>query len=299
MAAFQRTLAASVSLPGVGYWSDRDVQVTFSPAEPNTGLIFVRDDLPETPRIPAAMEYRIEIPRRTSLEKDGVRVEMVEHILSALVGMQVDNCEIHVDSVEMPGLDGSARAVVEALDSVGYETQDVPVPVLTVSSPLFQTPEESIYVHKSPISSTILSSKRKERWISVTPSENFSASFEICYGSNSPIGNQSVSFSSLTPDVYRREIAPCRTFVTQEEAEAFLNAGLARRTTFQDLLVFGPNGPVGNSLIFSNECARHKMLDLLGDLALLRSRLHAHVEAYCSGHDLNTLLVRQLLTTHS
>ena len=90
----QRTLAASVSVHGIGYWSDRDITVTFQPAEPDSGIVFVREDLPEKPRIPVSPEYRISIPRRTSLEKNGARVEMVEHILSALTGMQVDNCEM-------------------------------------------------------------------------------------------------------------------------------------------------------------------------------------------------------------
>ena len=133
---FQRTLAAPVSVDGIGYWSDRDITVTFQPSDPGSGLVFVRDDLPGKPRIPASPEFRVAIPRRTSLEKDGARVEMVEHVLSALTGMGVENCEIHVTACEMPGMDGSALAFVEAFDSVGYETQDAPAKILTLSQPL-------------------------------------------------------------------------------------------------------------------------------------------------------------------
>jgi len=274
--SFQRTLVAPVSIDGIGYWTDRDVSVTFQPAAPGTGLVFVRDDLPGKPRIPVSPEFRVAIPRRTSLEKDGARVEMVEHILSALVGMSVENCEIHVTACEMPGMDGSARAFVEAFDSVGYETQDAPARILTLSRS---------FTERDPAS---------QRWVTVQPAPKLRLGFEIRYGEGSPIGNQSAEFT-LTPEVYRSEIAPCRTFVTRAEADAFLNAGLAKRVTYRDLLVFGENGPIENSLLFPNECVRHKILDLIGDLALLGSRLQADVRAFCSGHDLNARVVRKIL----
>ena len=273
---FQRTLAASVSVDGIGYWSDRDITVTFQPSDPGSGLVFVRDDLPGKPRIPASPEFRVAIPRRTSLEKDGARVEMVEHILSALTGMGVENCEIHVTACEMPGMDGSALAFVEAFDSVGYETQDAPANILTLSQPL-----------------TVRDSAT-DRWVTAEPAAELRLEFELLYKTASPIENQTAEFT-LTPEIYRREIAPCRTFVTQAEAEAFLSAGLAKRATFQDLLVFGPNGPIENSVRFPNECARHKILDLIGDLALLGSRLQASVHAFRSGHDLNAQVVRTIL----
>ncbi|MBQ6108354.1 MAG: UDP-3-O-[Thermoguttaceae bacterium] len=273
---FQRTLAAPVSVDGIGYWSDRDITVTFQPSDPGSGLVFVRDDLPGKPRIPASPEFRVAIPRRTSLEKDGAKVEMVEHVLSALTGMGVENCEIHVTACEMPGMDGSALAFVEAFDSIGYETQDAPAKILTLSQPLTVRDDAT------------------DRWVTVEPAAELRLEFELLYKTASPIENQTAEFT-LTPEIYRREIAPCRTFVTQAEAEAFLNAGLAKRATFQDLLVFGPDGPIENAVRFPNECARHKILDLIGDLALLGSRLLANVHAFRSGHDLNAQVVRTIL----
>ncbi|MBR0190886.1 MAG: UDP-3-O-[Thermoguttaceae bacterium] len=273
---FQRTLAAPVSVDGIGYWSDRDITVTFQPSDPGSGLVFVRDDLPGKPRIPASPEFRVAIPRRTSLEKDGAKVEMVEHVLSALTGMGVENCEIHVTACEMPGMDGSALAFVEAFDSIGYETQDAPAKILTLSQPLTVRDDAT------------------DRWVTVEPAAELRLEFELLYKTASPIENQTAEFT-LTPEIYRREIAPCRTFVTQAEAEAFLNAGLAKRATFQDLLVFGPDGPIENAVRFPNECARHKILDLIGDLALLGSRLQANVHAFRSGHDLNAQVVRTIL----
>ena len=273
---FQRTLAAPVSVDGIGYWSDRDITVTFQPSDPGSGLVFVRDDLPGKPRIPASPEFRVAIPRRTSLEKDGAKVEMVEHVLSALTGMGVENCEIHVTACEMPGMDGSALAFVEAFDSIGYETQDAPAKILTLSQPLTVRDDAT------------------DRWVTVEPAAELRLEFELLYKTASPIENQTAEFT-LMPEIYRREIAPCRTFVTQAEAEAFLNAGLAKRATFQDLLVFSPDGPIENAVRFPNECARHKILDLIGDLALLGSRLQANVHAFRSGHDLNAQVVRTIL----
>ncbi|MCR5162510.1 MAG: UDP-3-O-acyl-N-acetylglucosamine deacetylase [Thermoguttaceae bacterium] len=277
---FQRTLAAPVSVNGIGYWTDREITVTFQPSEPETGLVFVRDDLPGKPRIPVSPEFRVAIPRRTSLEKGGARVEMVEHILSALTGMGVENCEIHVTACEMPGMDGSALAFVEAFDSVGYETQNAPAKILTLSQPL-----------------TVRDSAT-DRWVTAQPATELRLKFELLYKSASPIENQTAEFT-LTPEIYRQEIAPCRTFVTQAEANAFQSAGLAKRATYQDLLVFGPNGPIENSVRFPNECARHKILDLIGDLALLGSRLRANVHAFRSGHDLNAQIVQTLLKDQS
>lgn len=276
MQGFQRTLAAPVSVDGIGYWSDRDITVTFQPSDPGSGLVFVRDDLPGKPRIPVSPEFRVAIPRRTSLEKDGARVEMVEHILSALTGMGVENCEIHVTACEMPGMDGSALAFVEAFDSVGYETQDTPAKILTLSQPLTVRDAAS------------------DRWVTAQPAPELRLEFELLYKTASPIENQTAEFT-LTPEIYRREIAPCRTFVTQTEANVFQSAGLAKRATYQDLLVFGPNGPIENAVRFPNECARHKILDLIGDLALLGSRLQANLHAFRSGHDLNAQVVRMLL----
>ncbi|MBE6427370.1 MAG: UDP-3-O-[3-hydroxymyristoyl] N-acetylglucosamine deacetylase [Planctomycetaceae bacterium] len=274
----QRTLAAPISVHGIGYWSDRDITVTFMPAEPDSGLVFVREDLPGKPRIPVRPEYRIAIPRRTSLEKNGARVEMVEHVLSALKGMNVDNCEIRVTAVEMPGLDGSAADFVTAFDSVGYEEQNVPQKQWLVTE---------AFTQKDP-------DPTRSRFVSAAPAEELQISFDIRYGQKSPIGNQTAQIT-LSPEVYRNEIAPCRTFVTRQEADAILKAGLAKRATYQDLLVFGENGPIENTLRFPNECARHKLLDIIGDLALLQGRLFANVRAFCSGHDLNALFVKQIL----
>ncbi len=122
----QRTLSATAAIAGIGYWSGRDVRVEFRPAAPGQGIVFVRSDLPGCPRIPAAVANRIEAQRRTVLRCGGASVEMVEHIMAALAGMHVDNCEVWVDQPEMPGCDGSARAFVAAIQEAGIAQQEAP-----------------------------------------------------------------------------------------------------------------------------------------------------------------------------
>src|SRR5437762_11052379 len=119
----QRTIARPAEVTGFGYWSGKNARVEFRPAAPSSGIVFVRDDLDRPRRIPVAVEHRIEVPRRTALAADGSQVEMVEHILAALYGLSIDNCEIWVDGPEMPGCDGSAQPFVAALDAAGVVEQ--------------------------------------------------------------------------------------------------------------------------------------------------------------------------------
>lgn len=119
----QRTIARAVSLNGFGFWSGRDVQLEFRPARADAGIVFVRHDLPEPVRIPATVAHRLESPRRTTLRLGAASVEMVEHVMAALAGLQIDNCEVWVDEAEMPGFDGSSLPFVEALDSAGVVEQ--------------------------------------------------------------------------------------------------------------------------------------------------------------------------------
>src|SRR5208337_3317566 len=132
----QRTLLATAAIEGIGYWSGRDVRVGFRPAEPGQGIVFVRTDLPGRPRIPAVVHNRIEMPRRTVLRSGGASVEMVEHIMAALAGMHVDNCEVWVDQAEMPGCDGSALAFVAAIQEAGIVEQNVPRDLFVVRQAL-------------------------------------------------------------------------------------------------------------------------------------------------------------------
>ncbi len=272
----QRTLARPTSVTGFGYYSGRDIQVEFWPAAENSGITFVRHDIGSAARIPASTSLRIDVPRRTTLELNGIRVEMVEHVLAALTGLRVDNCEVWVDAPEMPGCDGSSRAFVEAIDAAGVVEQRSPVPQIIV--------QQTVRVGSS------------DRWIEAQPSRSagLSVSFDLDYSSCASIGIQKYSVD-LTPDSFRREIASCRTFITEDVAAAMLAEGRGTRVTPRDLLIFGPHGPVDNTLRFADECARHKLLDVVGDLALTGCEIIGHIVAYHSGHALHVELAKRLL----
>ncbi len=272
----QRTLVRPVSVTGFGYFSGRDVRVEFWPAAEFAGITFVRHDISGSARVPAAASLRVNVPRRTTLELNGVRVEMVEHVLSALAALRIDNCEVWVDAAEMPGLDGSSKAFVDALDSVGTVEQRSAVQQIVVG--------DSIRVGDD------------EAWILAQParSAGLSISFELDFGEQSPIGRQFYAVD-LTPDLYRREIAMCRTFIPEEVAQSILAQGIGKRVSTKDLLIFGPNGPIGNSLRFPEECARHKLLDVIGDLALTGCEVIGNIVAHRSGHALHAELAKRLI----
>jgi UDP-3-O-[3-hydroxymyristoyl] N-acetylglucosamine deacetylase len=274
---FQHTIAREAVVEGFGFWSSRDVRVEFRPAQPNTGVTFVRSDLNPVVRIPAAVERRIEMPRRTALVNGVGRVEMVEHILAALAGLQIDNCEVWVNECEMPGCDGSSLAFVEALDAAGIVRQQAIRATLVVREPVRLGNEDS--------------------WILANPPEQpgLAMQFRIEYPNCPAIGRQTYKLA-ITPSSFRKQLASSRTFLTKQEADWLRSQKLAARATSKDALVFEEDGPVDNEVRFEDECVRHKMLDLVGDLALAGCDIVGQITAHCSGHRLNAELARVLLT---
>ncbi len=273
----QRTIGQPVSLEGFGYWSGRDVRVEFRPAPPHAGIAFVRSDLAHPVRIPATIAQRIETPRRTTLAGGGATVEMVEHLLAALAGLRIDNCEIWVDQPELPGCDGSSQPFVACLDRAGICPQDAWRKQLHVRDAVRVGTDDS--------------------WIEARPATSpgaMSIRYRLDYGSGNGIGRQTYE-SQISPELFRAELAPCRTFMLKPEADWLLAQGIGKRATHQDLLVFDTHGPIGNEVRFRDECVRHKVLDLLGDLALADCDLVGHFVAHRSGHRLNAELVRVLL----
>lgn len=272
----QRTLARPTAVTGFGYYSGRDVRVEFWPAMEGAGITFVRHDLGAMARVPATVELRTDVPRRTNLSREGVDVEMIEHVMAALAGLRVDNCEVWVDAPEMPGCDGSALAFVEAIDAAGVVEQRAPVRQVVVS--------ERVRVGDS------------DAWIEAQPSRTagLSVSFDLDFGTGGAIGRQ-IFAVDVTPDTFRRELAPCRTFIQEELARAMTAQGIGQRVTPSDLLIFGPHGPIDNKLRFADECARHKALDVVGDLALTGCEVIAHIVAFRSGHRLHAELAKRLM----
>jgi UDP-3-O-acyl-N-acetylglucosamine deacetylase len=190
--------------------------------------------------------------------------------------MAVDNCEVWVDGSELPGLDGSCQPFVEAIAAVGIVQQPAMRRRLIVTD-VTRVGDDDAWVEARPAKSHALTIK-----------------YRLDYGSSSPISRQTIELK-ITPSAFRTELAAARTFILAEEAEWLRQRGLGSRVTNQDLLVFGPEGPIDNPLRMEDECVRHKALDLVGDLALAGCELVGHFIAYRSGHRLNAELVKALL----
>ncbi len=272
----EQTLAADCEITGRGYWSGAEVVVRCRPAEAGSGIRFVRTDLPGQPGCAATWHHTDAISMRTNLVSGDAKLEMVEHLMAALYALQIDNCLIEMDGYELPGLDGSALAYVEALFAAGQTVQAVPRRCYVIDQPMRIGDDTS--------------------WIDVLPVDDGRPVFayHLDYGPTSEIPAQRYE-ACLSPSVFCREIAPARTFVTSEQVIQLKAAGIGGHVSNQDLLVFAADGnPVGNELRFANECARHKTLDLIGDLALVGVDLVGRFESHRGGHRLNGLLARQL-----
>jgi len=274
----QRTVARRVAVEGFGYWSGEDCRVEFRPAAENTGIVFVLAGDNSSPpiRLAAGLACREDRPRRTVLREGARRVEMIEHVMAALAGLEIDNCEVWVTAEEMPGCDGSALAFVEALDAAGVVLQS------DVTRPLVVTRAVRV--------------GNEQCWIEAQPTNRgcLSIEFHLDYGPGNAIGRQSFA-AEISPEEFRFEIATARTFVLRSEADALVAAGKGTRVSPRDLLIFDQDGPIDNTLRFADECVRHKLLDVIGDLALAGRPIVGHIVASRSGHQLNAALVEALL----
>ena len=270
----EQTIRRAVVVEGVGYWSGAACRVEFLPAVAGTGMNFERIVDGVAIRIPVAVESRVEASARTNLAVTNVGVQMVEHAVSALAGLEIDCCLIRVSAEELPGLDGSALAFVRALDQAGLERLGPPIEPLIVTEPCRVADGDA--------------------WIEAVPAAEpgLSIDYELDYGCG-PIGRQHLAIS-ITPETYRTELAAARTFILQAEAERLRAAGLANGVTTSELIVFGADGPIDNPLRWPDECVRHKVLDLVGDLALAGRPIQGHVRACRSGHRLNAALAARL-----
>jgi UDP-3-O-[3-hydroxymyristoyl] N-acetylglucosamine deacetylase / 3-hydroxyacyl-[acyl-carrier-protein] dehydratase len=272
----ERTLAHAAVVRGHGFFHGSDVTLHFRPAEPGTGVVFERIDLPDRPSVPARIDRVVSAARRTTIRQGDAIVEMTEHVLAALAGMRVDNCIVQIDAPECPGCDGSSRAFVEAFEQAGMVEQDRMRQVLEL--------ESSVVIREG------------DAALAANPGAKgaLTLAYHLDYGPDAPIQAHSYCVG-LSPETFKQELASSRTFVTEREANALRAAGIGLRTTTSDLLIFGREGPIGNSLRFPDECARHKVLDLLGDLALLGFDLEGLVVAHRSGHQTNHALARRLM----
>jgi UDP-3-O-acyl N-acetylglucosamine deacetylase len=271
---YQRTLAGPADVQGTGYLTGAVIRLRFLPAPPHTGVVFQRTDLRDAAPIPARAAHVTGTSRRTTLGRAPNQVELVEHVLAALAGLRIDNCVVQLNGPEPPGLDGSARGFLDQLRRAGAVLQPARRAAWTVETPLRVTQQGAT--------------------LTLHPAEHgLKISYLLDYGPGSPIDRQ-MHTEVVTPEGFANAIAHCRTFLLEEEAAALRRQGLGSHTTEADLLVFGPHGPIGNQLRHANEPARHKILDLVGDLSLFGHDLCGHLVAYRSGHPLNVRLARAL-----
>ncbi|HDZ22840.1 hypothetical protein LCGC14_0203380 [marine sediment metagenome] len=269
----QKTIKTPVTVDGRSLFSGQPCTLRFAPAEPDTGIVFIRANEP-TP-IVADIANVPKRPRRTSLEQDHAVVETVEHVLAAVSGMGIDNVRIELSAAETPSTDGSALLFVQALQQAGIQEQSAEQKVFMVTEPIAVSENDAMLAALP------------------GPTDCLDILYDLDYGDVPSIGRQVLGFR-LDKDNFASQIAPARTFSLEEEARVFQAQGIGAHLTPHDVLIMGPNGPIDNALRFDDEHVRHKISDLIGDLALLGRRLRGRIVAYKSGHELNHKLIHKL-----
>jgi UDP-3-O-[3-hydroxymyristoyl] N-acetylglucosamine deacetylase len=272
----QCTIARPAEFHGFGFLTGADVTLRFLPADADAGISFQRMDLPGTAPIPANLDHLAPRQRRTAITNGPATVELIEHVMAALAGLQIDNCRVQVNAPECPGADGSCLEFVQVLLDAGIVEQSSPRDVLVIRQP-----------------ESVLGDDRSE--ISAGPvfRRTLVISYELDYGPRSPIKPQLLTFE-FSPETFVTSLAFARTFILESEVAALKSQGYGSRVTPRDLLIFGPDGVVGNELRAGDECVRHKILDCIGDFALLGCDVHGHFRAYRSGHNLNHAICRKV-----
>jgi len=272
----QRTLARTLRFEGIGLHGGEPVACAVSPAPEDHGIVFRRVDIPGAPPIPARLEHVVGTQLATTLGIDGVRVGTVEHLTAALRGMGIDNAQVDVDGAEIPAMDGSAREFVESIRGGGTVDQDAGVEILRV------------------VDCVELVDDASGRRARLEPADEFLLECEIAFD-HPLLRHQQIRFGG-SPERFAAEIAPARTFGLLADVEKMHAAGLALGGGLENAVVYGPDRVLNpEGLRFEDECVRHKLLDMIGDLSLLGGALCGRFAASRSGHEFNLRLVREAL----
>jgi UDP-3-O-[3-hydroxymyristoyl] N-acetylglucosamine deacetylase/3-hydroxyacyl-[acyl-carrier-protein] dehydratase len=294
----QKTIKTEISLTGVGLHTGREVKITFKPAPINNGFTFVRKDLEGNPVIEADANYVVNTQRGTNLEKLGVKIQTPEHVLAALVGCDLDNIIIELNASELPIMDGSSKYFVEAIEKAGIVEQEA---------------KRNVYVVKEIISYT---DDETGSEILVMPSDDYQVTAMVDFGTK-VLGTQNATMKNISD--FKSEIAASRTFSFLHELESLLENGLIKGGDLNNAIVyvdkeisektmnnlkiaFGkdeitvkPNGILDNlTLHYPNEAARHKLLDVIGDLSLIGTRIQGKIIANKPGHFVNTQFAKKM-----
>lgn len=274
---FQHTISSAVEVSGIGLHSAAPVRIRLLPTATNRGIVFRRTDL-DNFEIPASWKHIARVSYATSLMRQGVLISTTEHLLAALYASGVDNVVIEINSLELPILDGSCLPFIGMLKQAGLRRQRARRSYLRLLQPV----------------EVVDGSKR----IAVFPCDGFRITSSIDFP-HPCVGRQSLELD-LTPEVFEREIAPARTFGFLDEIPKMKDMGLIRGGSLANALVFTSDSVMNEGgLRFPDECCRHKVLDLIGDLALIGYPLRAHVVAERAGHAMHTALVLKLVRDRS
>lgn len=275
MAVKQRTIKQGFSISGIGLHTGVPVEVLFKPADVNTGIRFIRTDLPNSPVIKVSPENVFSDThgsRCTSLGTEEVQVRTVEHLMSVLCGLSISNLIVEINAEEVPGMCGSAKEILYAFKRSGIVDQECAQEVYEINEPIgVQSKESSIYI---------------------VPCQDFKISYTLDY--DHPYLRSQFFSITVTADSFANEIAPCRTFCVESEAAELKARGLGKGASYSNTLVVGDDGVLENEMLFKDEFARHKVLDFIGDLYLLGMPIKGHVFAVRSGHKLNLELLKKI-----
>jgi UDP-3-O-[3-hydroxymyristoyl] N-acetylglucosamine deacetylase len=274
-AHLEQTIAEALEFNGVGLHSGAPVTMRLLPAPAGSGIVFRRTDL-DNFEIAANARNVAKVSYATSLMRQGVLISTTEHLLSALIGMGIDNVIVELDNLELPILDGSALPYVEAFFRVGIRTQ--------------RRRRETIRVLRA------LEVREGNKFIGVYPGSGYRISYGIDFPA--PIGRQKTCVD-LAAEMYGSTIAPARTFGYKADEQKLRDMGLIRGVSVENAIILGAKGPVNGPLRFTDEYVRHKVLDLIGDLALAGRRIEGHVVAERAGHAMHTTFVSRLLKDRS
>jgi UDP-3-O-[3-hydroxymyristoyl] N-acetylglucosamine deacetylase len=268
----QRTLRRSISCAGIGLHSGNKVTLSLRPAAAGTGIRFRRSDLGGL-EIPATIEHVGGINLATGLARDTVRVDTVEHLLAALVSLGVDNAIVELNSPEVPIMDGSAAPFIYLINEAGVKPLPAPRRYLKVLRPI--------------------SVSRGDKRIAVYPSDHFKVTYSISF--DHPLLRHQSRTIRLTEETFVEEIAPARTFGFLSEVEMLRQQGLALGGSLENAVVIGDTGVLNNALRFDDEFVRHKILDVIGDMALVGHPLIGHLVAHRGGHALHAAFAARVL----
>ncbi len=270
---YQKTILKSVSCSGIGLHTGKLVNLRLSPAPANSGIVFQRIDLSDKPKIDAKVENLVGVNHATTLSKNGVLVQTVEHLMAAFAGLEIDNILVQLDSCEVPIMDGSAAPFIYLLHEAGIKTQSHPRYYLKITEPI--------------------KVEQGDKFAMIQPADEFRVSYYLDF--NHPLIHNQRASVVCNEEVFTNKVCRARTFGFLEEVELLRKHGLAKGGSLDNAIVIGRYDILNDSLRFEDEFVYHKIMDSIGDLYLLGMPILGHFTGYKAGHALHTQLACRIM----